>query len=219
MPRTSAPTGADVSLLYISAGVIPQGPLPAPFSSIDFDVAAAAALTQWEMDSRWHPFVWSGADTTRQFRVTAPERIIDLKGGLLSDPSTVTVTFTPLYGGTPSTPMQHLTQWELQPFDELSNNRPYTMLQIIRLLYGIYSVTGKWGRSLTWPDDAWDAVLRQAVLIISGETSVAVTGGPSKIKLGPVDISYDPDALAILHTTCEARYKRVLTNYRRMSML
>lgn len=150
-----------------SAGLL-TGALPAILSGI-----SAAAVSEWESNTGWRPFLKDSANVTRTY--DDPEgMLLDLTAGVLTITS-VTV------GGTVMTAN---TDYYAQPVDAVLNGRPYEWLEFATTLAsGIpnnIKIVGRFGFSASVPQDVWFAVLMKAAIMATHglATSATAASGP-----------------------------------------
>lgn len=202
------PNGSDLAQFLLEAGVISAIPDPLPDS---YELFVGAAITAFEMDSGWQPFLandgGSGGNETRTFdlescRLYLPAGLISLEG--LSMRGTELV--------------ENENFW-------LEDHRaapPYTWIEFAAVRPGrrIVEITGVWGYTTTLPDDVRLAILSFAAANLA--TSLSGPGGElTKVKQD--DVQYDFAAASGSGlgqiASWQKDYKSVVSRYRRVTLV
>lgn len=176
----------------------------------------AAAIIRWQHLTRFYPFLSTGVDETRRF--SPPESaVLPLKAGVL----TLTSLTVHVYPGSSGTVLTVNEDFWLMPEDAAEKGQPYRWIQFRRWWHGLprsMVIIGKWGYSLTVPDDAWEAVMSLAIAQVLKKISAPGVGGLMNIKLGQDSWTWNPsgpyaqDIKALLHEADQAAayYRRFM---------
>ncbi len=184
---TGWPTVAEVTTRLGEAGIA-SADIP---SSTSLQRSIDAAIKRFKNISRFFPFLSTGTEETRRF--SPPESgVLKLKAGLL----TLTSLTTHNYPNATATTLTVNEDFWLMPEDAAEKEEPYRWIEFRRWQHGLprsIALVGKWGFSLTVPDDAWEAVMQLALAHALRLKSSAVSGGMSSWMEGNVQETYGVD--------------------------
>lgn len=176
------PVTVDLYRRIIDMGVLAEDTLTELSGRWDLESKRNAAVAAWERESGWHPFVSTGVDSTRYF--DAPEsKYLELSAGLLSV-TTVLTGYSLTSAGTVQTVND---DFYLEERGAPDRGWPYTALRFGAFQSGdprSIVVTGKWGFCAvdSFPDDAFDAILDDALCRCYGQLALAVSRGVASIR-------------------------------------
>jgi hypothetical protein len=135
---------------------------------------------------------------------------------------TVTVAYQPT--GSTSETLTAGTDYHLEPQSASDTGKPYTSLVFYRRfgleplsssLLKALKVTARWGYSVTFPDDAWIAVLSRAALKMYPAGRLANTGGLLGWTHGDRKVDYGITTAKDTLSQWAADYDAAVTKYRR----
>lgn len=176
---TTPPTAESVEAKIKGANWWPSDPDQIEVARYVATLAIQGSLQRFLRIVRWEPFISSGEDEARYYNKITPDGKINLGEGLLSLTSLTVLNRVYTLNETVY----------LEPSNAQSKNKPYTSLHLwsdnfgsaygddYEYNYGYASgnwrelrprsivVTGKWGYTLEWPADAYDAIIARAAAI------------------------------------------------------
>ena len=205
----SYPTGDDLHAFLVQAGMIKAN----ASDSLDYSGYMDAAIQQWEQDSYYQPFLFSGSESQRTY--DCPDGFfLDIQAGLMSA-SSVTLDGRVLVAG---------LDFDLFPYNAPAKGKPYTAVRFRYFLkhYAFFNadikVTGNWGYCSTLPADVKQALLSLAASNLMGSTAF-VTGFVNQIKQDDITIGYATSGsnalLSIQQNQLMSFYDKTLKRYRR----
>lgn len=177
MAKTAWPVRNDLIDFLQSAGILPD-PVTGAAAKIDYATACTDALQQFESDTGYRPFMAASADSTRKFTPKGG-RYLDLQGGLPAAPTSVTIGVDTVSAGTVQTINE---DFYMEEANAPAEGRPYTSIRFATNQTGAIDsirIPGKWGFCANGaiPEHAWNAVLRQAALIVFPQVRAKVSQG------------------------------------------
>ncbi len=226
MPKTSAPDSNDIEGALRSLGLFSASELSALILDLDLEGKAQAALARWERETGWIPFLGDTADVTRYFDPSGPNQrlpggrgggwLMTLPNGLLS----VTSIYSGFSAADVGTALVSETDYRLRPLNASVDGRPYTEIEMLGgASWGLgrsVRIIGRWGYSLTVPDDAWTAILYGAVSIALPEIRERVTGGLVEWKEAEVSERYGEKFLASSAMAWDQRWMSAVNRFKRV---
>jgi hypothetical protein len=195
--KTAWITPSEAESLLVAAGIVESAPA-------DLEDVIQAAISEWERETGWTPFLAETVDSTRRYDPTGS--ILRFHNGYISVAS-VTASDTALVEG---------DDYELWPYDARQRYQPYTELRFRYRLGGpprSVEITGKRGYNDTIDEVAWLAVYMRVASVVARRTYGAV-GPTSEIKEGPVAYKFGagratPDQLDSEFRRRVALFKRI----------
>lgn len=195
MSHATYPTTQEVIDRIISLGIIDtedeEFDSAERFSQLDIANKIASAVGEWNNSTRYSPFLSTGTDETRKFDPPHGSRYLFFDIGLVSLTSVV-------ISGIPYTLDQDFFLW---PANCDKMNEPWLGLEFLRRVHGAprsVSITGKFGYSLTVPDQAWEAVMCKVLALCQPELATALTGGVFRFEEGSLKIQYASGSESVL---------------------
>jgi hypothetical protein len=176
------PTATDLQTLLVTTGIL-DSPATAPLDTLDRAGAIAAAVAEWERQTGYQPFLAAGVDSSRYYDGPESERLL-LDGGLAANPTYVKV------GG--STYTLNSEYW-VKPDNALVKGQPIGWIEFAGVLgptRRLIEIAGRWGYATTVPDDAWQAILAGAAVLLYPVLALEIGRGISAIDLHDLRISY-----------------------------
>lgn len=199
----------------------------ADFMKIGLAAKLDAALEAWEQETGWVPFVSSGATETRFYDPPGPPpsrggfgirgggRLLSLDGGLLSLTSVVV-------NGQEYDPANQL---RLKPDNAAARRKPVTRIEFSRPVLGpaqCVAVTGVWGYSREWPEDARQAVLDWAAHLCVPELALQISRGLYQWRQGDEQERYggsgDSGPLAAENALWERNFRETAAGKKRITL-
>lgn len=227
MSLTAWPVNTDLLALLPSGVSVTTG---------QADALIAAAVSEFEERTGYHPFLADSADSSRIF--DAPDgrsgrTFLDLNAGIIS----VTTVLCDYYEETSTgTTLTQYTEFNVWPPDAPNRKKPYT-----RLTFGIYGnqmgspgylnftidyrnanrsakvkVTGKWGYAAIIPGDVWTAVLHRATSQAAMGAGAILTGGLLDWKEKDITENYGKQAFGALIEGFNSEFDAVAKRYQRL---
>jgi hypothetical protein len=158
---TSYPTAGDVENWLRSSTFWPEDENQVLRAQSQAQIAAVAAVDEWETLTGWRPFLAGAEDEVRAFDATDSTGWLDFEGGAVSV-SSVSIATTVLTLG---------EQYWLTPGNAASQGRPFTGIQFSPRYQtlgwrrpGGISVTARWGYDAELPADVFQACLQRAAI-------------------------------------------------------
>lgn len=172
------PVGSDLSAFLLGRGLTPG-------DDVDLELIMDDVAAQWEADTGWFPFLYSGTAETRKFTGNGSSEIF-LNAGICSLAGLVMVV-----GGDTLTIDE---TWWVRPADALLKIQPYTWIQYdfsVGTLPDDIDITARWGYCATLPDSVTAALLRKGAaewLRDGDNASMTTTGTAKRVKQGMREI-------------------------------
>lgn len=212
MSHSSAPTDSDVQTFVTKAGVA----LPAGFA---FDGLAAAAVAEFQRRTGQVPFILDSVDVARYYdppgaRSSSDRTVLELDAGLLT---CVSVSVGVSADDPSGQPLDLQRQLRLCPLNAPALGQPYTWIEFPFPLFGAPSsvkIVGRWGYSSTWPDDAWQAVLRLGAWMAAQDVQQGIATRGTTLKEGDESVAFSDEALKNLGASWQSYVDRVVGRYR-----
>lgn len=210
------PTVSDAVSFMEAAGLTVSN---TSLTNMKFDLALAAAIDAFETDTGFDPFIAAAADSTRYYSPDGT-KIIDLRGGLVASPTSVTVSYDP-GGGYNGTELTTSDYW-MKPDGADGSTQPYTWIECAGVPRGLprsIVIVGKFGYTpnATGPaEDARYAVLCKAAAIIAPQMRRELGNGVISWREGDTQRQYGAEgSIAAAIADWEAGYKPVVNRYKR----
>lgn len=207
------PTGDDLQAFLVTAGMIAANTNEA----LDYQSYVDAAVSQWEADTGYKPFLFNNNPQTRTYD-TPDGDILELGSGLLNieQPEDFTMDGRTLVAG---------VDFDLFPYNAGDNGKPWTAVRFRYPLCSRYanraniSLTAEFGYCAVLPADVVRAILSLGAFNIMPSISGA-TGTITQVRQDDVAISYGNNSstahysavqlqLKAFYDATLARYKRV----------
>lgn len=221
MARSTYPADSDVAALAATLT------LPAGYS---FTGMAAAAVDEWERRTGYHPFLGSGASSSRTydppganrrrlggFGTLGGARVLDLEGGLYALTSVaIAVTVDD-----PGLTLTQGTDFWPEPLNAPAIASPWQRLRFRNAVFGPEAsvvVTGLFGYGATIPEDAWQAIARLGCALGLAALAEGLKTGAVRWAEETVSEAYDPLLLAQIGAGFRDWAEQVLVGYRRVGM-
>lgn len=215
MARDAYPVDADVVAFIAAAGIA----LPSGMAALEG--YAEAANREFEQETGWPPFLADADDSTRTFDPPGPHltgggyaqtrggrRVLALRAGLVS------LTSIDCGGILPA------TQYRLLPLNAAVQGKPSSIIEFLVPIFGQAGsvlVTGRWGYSVTVPEDVFQAILRIAASNALKDLSEANNiQNPIKWNRGEVGESFDPDRYGKAGSQWRGYVDRTISRYKRI---
>jgi len=188
------PTASDL-IDFVTSATIPVG-----FA----EMFMAAASRAWERDTRWQPFLSSGAIETATFSRMRGEALF---GGDIGFLSVSNVAIDGL--------VMPPSRYELKYRNTNGPARAIFFHDFQTRALGSPVVTGVFGYCLTLPDDAQLAILQKGAAAAFRWLSSSAAGDVRSETAGPVKIEYSVSQGQDRISRCEAEYNDAVSRYRR----
>lgn len=188
MAKTAYPDQQDIERILRSTGLFDADALDTAILDLDLETLAAAAIREWEMATGWIPFLADSVAVTRYFDPQGPNfrpqvggggYVMDLGTGLIS----LTSITTGVSATAPGSVLTLDTDYWLTPYNADELGYPWTGISFLVPQWGTrrsIKVIGRFGYSMTVPDDAWLAIGHKAVTLALPEIASFITGGVRK---------------------------------------
>lgn len=209
------PTGDELQAFLVTAGII----APNTNEALDYQGFVNAAISQWEADTGYVPFLFDNNPQTRTYD-TPDGDLLELGGGLLNieQAEDFTMDGRTLVAG---------VDFDLFPYNAGDNGRPWTAVRFRYPLNSRYanraniSLTGEFGYCASLPADVARAILSLAAINIVPSISGA-SGTITQIRQDDVTISYGSNGSTNQYTAVQiqlkAFYDATLARYRRVRL-
>lgn len=219
MPQNFYPTGIELSVRLVSAGVLNNPPVT-PQDFMDFDSACQGAADTWEEMTGFKPFLADTIDSTHYFWPDGSPTV-DLAGGFVS------ITNVMINGNVQT----ENTAYRTFPQNAIHNGKPITYLKFdpyygrFIAFYAAYpgqiapvAVTGKRGAYATLPQLASDAILALAAQNLLGDFEMNKFRGMKSWVIGTDERVYDQQAFVRYAASLQSNIDRALGRYRRIKV-
>jgi hypothetical protein len=194
------PVGSDLSAFLLNRGLSPEAT-----DEVDLDVIMEDVVAQWEADTGWFPFLYSGTVETRKYTGNGSAEIF-LNAGICSLTGLVMVV-----GGDTLTIDE---TWWLRPADALVKGHPWTWIQYdfsVGTLPDDVDITARWGYCETLPESVKSALLRKGAaewLRDHDNTTLPATGAAKRVKQGMREIELGDTGTGEYDGTLQAQFGR-----------
>lgn len=187
MPTSAYPIGSDLQNFLEGAGLVPS-PISGTSTLLDFNGAIWSAITDWERDTHWEPFLADSSDQTVLFSpnelMSSPNELpyLPLDGGFIS----ITSIRTGVTATSTGTLLTANTDYWLKPDRAAAKNKPYTYIEFNNVTGSIYTIywqpqsiqiIGKRGYCSTVADDVNSAILNHASFLLSSQIQAGLSKG------------------------------------------
>lgn len=205
--------------------------------NMDADSIMLAAVSEFEYETDYVPFLAGSQDTTRSYDPSGPERrhsghvysvirggskYLEIDGGLVSLTSVVTgITFDDT--GTPQTGITRVLNrdFTIRPENAPARNRPYEWIEFFFPMYGMANsiqITGKFGFCTTLPAQVWRAILDRGVAIVLNDTTPAVNNGVIRWQEADSAEAFAEMPFEKVIALIDRRWRKTIEQYKRMDM-
>lgn len=227
MAHSAYPTAAQIETFIRSLGIFSADDLTAFLVDVNLTELSDAAKAAWEADTGWTPFLRDASPVSRRFDAPGPNRRHITRGGLnrlhLEAGLLEITAFVTGYSASLTTPaageaVVSQDDYWLWPPNAAIEARPYTVIEFAAFQWGSpqsIRITGYWGYAGTIPDDAWEAIKRQAASLAYSEITLQVTGGMAGWHEADVQEQYDLTPLEKHREAWEQQWMRAVNRYRR----
>lgn len=165
--------------------------------NLDLQGALDGAITQWQTDTEYKPFLSTGEATTKTFPAPRNSYKLFLQTGLLE---VETLSMRP-YPGAELEELTLNTDFVLEPVGAPDEGNPYTRIRFLRSVTNIIQIEGVFGYATEYPAPAFRAIVRKAALDLAPDIALRLrrdaetAANQLKAKeTGPVRLEYQTQA-------------------------